>query len=190
MSRYDIEQMKKDLKERVTEKRYNHCLMVADEAKKLAGIYKYDEEKAYVTGVIHDIAKDFSDEENERLVNKYKLDRKILDDDYKNVIHADIGAVFVKEKYDLDDDMCKAIKYHAIGNVDMDLLAKIIFIADKTGRKVLDDEIKKIKEISYTNLDKAILMFLEELAESLKRRGLKSQEETLKLYDKLKNETL
>ena len=37
---YSIEKIKTDLKDRVSEYRYEHSLMVADEAKKLAKKYK------------------------------------------------------------------------------------------------------------------------------------------------------
>ncbi len=183
--KYNVEEMKNFLKGVVNERRYEHSLRVADEAVKLAKIYNLDVDKTYITALNHDIAKDFSDDENKRLIEKYNLDKRILDDNYRNVIHADIGAVFVKEKYDFDDDMCKAIKYHAFGNIEMDMLAKVIFIADKTGRKELSDEGKKIKDMSYKNIDKAIIMYIDELRKSLIERGLKEQEETKALYDLL-----
>lgn len=183
--KYNVEEMKRFLKGVVNERRYEHSLRVADEAIKLAKIYNIDVDKTYITALNHDIAKDFSDDENKRLIEKYNLDKRILDDNYKNVLHADIGAVFVKEKYDFDDDMCKAIKYHAFGNIEMDMLAKVIFIADKTGRKVLSDETKMIKEVSYKDIDKAIVLYIDELRKSLIERGLKEQEDTKALYDML-----
>lgn len=63
-----IEEIKFKLKTLVNEKRYNHCLLVAEQSKNLAKIYKIDEEKAYLTGLCHDIAKDFTYEENRYVV--------------------------------------------------------------------------------------------------------------------------
>lgn len=60
----DIEIIKNDLKKTLTKFRYKHSLKVADEAKKLAKHYNYDEKKAYLAGLIHDIAKDLTEEEN------------------------------------------------------------------------------------------------------------------------------
>ena len=54
---YSIEKIKKDLKDRVSEYRYEHSLMVADEAKNLAKKYNLDEDKAYVAGLVHDIVR-------------------------------------------------------------------------------------------------------------------------------------
>ena len=63
---YTIEQIKKDLKKYLSEIRYEHSILVAEEAKKLAKYYNENEEKAYIAGLVHDIAKEFSDEENEK----------------------------------------------------------------------------------------------------------------------------
>ena len=46
------------LKGRLTERRFIHSLNVAKSARELAGIYGYDEDKAYTAGLIHDCCKD------------------------------------------------------------------------------------------------------------------------------------
>ena len=60
---YDVEQIKKDMKNNLSEFRYKHSIRVADTARKLAQHYKIDEEKVYIAGIVHDIAKEFSREE-------------------------------------------------------------------------------------------------------------------------------
>ena len=70
---YDIEKIKNDLKNNLSQFRFEHSLLVADEAKKLALHYNYDSEKAYVAGLVHDIAKEFDDFENDKWIKKYNL---------------------------------------------------------------------------------------------------------------------
>ena len=53
----------------MSEKRYNHSIGCADTAKKLAQIYKLDEEKAYTAGLVHDSAKNFENEELLKIIN-------------------------------------------------------------------------------------------------------------------------
>ena len=139
----DIETIKAELKNSLSPKRYNHSILVAEEAKKLAKHYHINEEKAYLTGLIHDIAKELTEEENIYWIKKGKLSKDLENKENINIKHADIGAVIAKEKYNLDDNICNAIKYHTIGNKNMDLLAKIIYIADKIGREKIP-EITKI----------------------------------------------
>ena len=122
---FDVEKIKVDVKKAMSFKRYEHSLLVAEEAKKLAKTYQYDEDKAYITGLCHDIAKELTDEENKYFIQKYKID-----DSIKKIIHADIGSIICKEKYGFTDEMCQAIKSHTIGNEDMTILDKIIFIAE------------------------------------------------------------
>ena len=54
----DKEKISKYLKENLSEKRYRHSLGVADEAVKLAERYHSDKEKAYISGLVHDCAKE------------------------------------------------------------------------------------------------------------------------------------
>ena len=149
---YSIEKIKTDLKDRVSEYRYEHSLMVADEAKNLAKKYNLDEDKAYVAGLVHDIAKEFTNEENTLLVNKYNLSKDLLLESNHKIIHADVGAVYVKEKYGFDDEICMAVRYHTIGNPNMSTFDKIIYIADKIGRKDKDEFIMNLKKILLLEL--------------------------------------
>lgn len=184
---YDIENINNYLKNNLSEFRYNHSLMVAEEARKLARNYKYDEEKAYVAGLIHDIAKEFTEEENKRWIKKYNLSKDLLKPEYKRIIHADIGALVAKEYYNLDEDICNAIRYHTIGNINMDILAKITFIADKIGRANITPNIKKYKDLAYIDLDKAILLYLEDGEKILYKKGLHPHPEGIKLLNYLKD---
>lgn len=172
------EKIKTKLRELVDEKRYNHSLMVAEEARKLARNYNLDEESAYLTGLCHDIAKNFTFEENKNWIDKHNLSKELLDDKYRKIIHADIGALVAKEWFGFSDEMCSAIKYHTICHNMMTDFEKIIFIADKTGRTNLSDEMIEIKELSYRNLDKAIIKFLIQEEKYLNSKGVELHQET------------
>lgn len=168
---YDIEKIKDDLKNSLSSIRYDHSIRVAEEAKKLAGYYHYDQEKAYVAGLIHDIAKEFGEEQNKEWINSYQLSSELLMEKYKPIIHADIGALIAKKTYHLTDDVCDAIRYHTIGNKKMDTLAKIVFLADKIGRKDLPPALQKVKEFAYQNLDEAMVECLLKQQENLESKG-------------------
>lgn len=183
-----IEKIKNDLKEKVNEKRYNHSLLVAKEAKKLALRYNEDERKAYVTGLAHDIAKDFSDEENKYFAEKYNLPKEIFNPKYHNILHSDIGAVACKEWYGFTDEMSDAIKYHTVANENMTTFEKIIFLADKIGRKNIPEDIANLPRLAYINLDEATLYFLKKQIVDLERRGLEISPITLKLIEHLEKE--
>lgn len=184
---YDIEKIKNDIRASLSEYRYNHSLMVAEEARKLALHYGLDSEKAYVTGLVHDIAKEFSDEENLKWIQKYNLPNELLAENLRPVIHADIGAVVVKELYNFDDEMCNSIKYHSIGNYPMTLFEKIIFVADKIARdKPNDESLKELQALAYKDIDAVLLKCLEYSKAHLEKNGNHIEPITQKLLDSLK----
>lgn len=182
---YNIKKINEYLKNNLSEHRYEHSLLVAEEAKKLAHHYNYNEDKAYLAGLLHDIAKEFTEEENKKWIKKYNLSSELLLPELNKIVHADIGAVVVKELYNLDDDICNSIKYHTIGNVSMNNLAKIIFIADKIGRKKITPEMEEEKNLAYKNLDLAIALHLKNTEQKLKNTGKKLHPESQKLLNKI-----
>ena len=184
-----IEKIKNDLKNSLSTYRYKHSILVAEEAKKLAKQYHIDEEKAYITGLLHDVAKELPEEENNIWITKYHLDKNLKDERNQKIKHADIGAVLAKERYHLDDDCCNAIKYHTIGNKNMNLLAKIIYIADKIGREEIPKELKPVKELAYKDIDKALLYCLEKQEKKLKNKNIDMHNDTKELLKKLKKTT-
>ena len=125
-------QIKIDIKNVLSEKRYEHSIRVMERAEELARKYNVNVEKAVLIGLAHDIAKDMPREEKIKYV---KLNNIPIDDFEKEnieLLHAKIGADICNKKYGFTEDMQKAIKYHTTGNPKMDNLAKVLFIADKT----------------------------------------------------------
>ena len=176
------------LKENLSKKRYEHSLLVAKEAKSLAKIYHVDEEKAYLAGLIHDIAKELSEEENNYWIKKGNLADDLKKENYKKIRHADIGALIAKEKYNLDNDICNAIKYHTIGSKNMDTLAKIIYIADKIGRKEISKELMPIKDLVKKDLNAALIYFIEKQNKNLISKNITPHKNTEELLQTLKKQ--
>ena len=176
------------LKENLSKKRYEHSLLVAKEAKSLAKIYHVDEEKAYLAGLIHDIAKELSEDENNYWIKKGNLADDLKKENYKKIRHADIGALIAKEKYNLDNDICNAIKYHTIGKKNMDTLAKIIYIADKIGRKEIPKELMPIKDLVKKDLNAALIYFIEKQNKNLISKNITPHKNTEELLQTLKKQ--
>lgn len=185
-----IEKIEEDVKKTLSEYRYKHSLMVANEAKNLAKHYNYDEEKAYLTGMTHDIAKEFTDKENQKIIEKYHLSQSLRDEKLKEIIHADIGAIVAKERYNVDEEISNAIKFHTIGNINMSLLDKIIFVADKIAREKKSPMIEEASKVAYQDLDRAVLIILESQKQKLENKGKYMHKESEKLMMKLKNNVI
>ena len=182
---YNVNQIKKDLKNNLSDFRYEHCINVADEAKKLAKHYNFDEEKVYVAALVHDIAKEFSKEDIKFWIEKYNLSTDFLLPENKKIVHAEVGAFVVKELYKLDDEICNAVRYHTIGHVPMSLLDKIVFIADKIARDSDDEIIKKERILAYENIDDALILYLTTQKEKFKEKGKKMHPNSIELLNSL-----
>ena len=169
----DIENLLKEIdeevKKRLSEKRYIHSVGVMKKAEQLARKYGIDPKKAKLVGLAHDIAKEM----NEGEILQYVQEHHIIVDEYERenlgLLHGKIGADFCRYKYDFSEDMQKAIEYHVTGNPNMDDLAKIILVADKTeeGRtyidfkKVAEKEEQGLNEILTYVLDLSIIQIIE-----------------------------
>lgn len=157
-----LKEIDEDAKKMLSEKRYIHCKNVMKRAVELAKIYDINENKAMLAGFAHDITKEMPKDEMFKYIEEHNI--KIDEFERKNpgLIHGKIAAVFCKEKYGFTEDMQKALEYHTTGEPDMDDLAKIVFIADKTevGRKNNDWE--KIREKEKEGLDALLLYVIDE----------------------------
>jgi len=181
--KYDVKRIEEDVRRTLSDFRYQHTIRVANEAKKLAKYYKIDEQKVYVASLLHDMAKEYSEEENESWIEKYHLPKELLKKEFKNIIHANIGAVVAREYYDVEEDIYNAIKYHTIGNKSMNLFAKIVFVADKVGRKNLSSKMEEAKKTAYKNIDEAMRLII--LIE--KEKGISLHSDTMELLSKIEH---
>ena len=120
------------LRLKLSEKRYTHSLGVADEAKKLAERYNADVNKAYIAGLVHDVAKEVKpDEARELLRDKFGIYLDSVTYNVPKLLHAHLGACFAQTEFGIyDAEILDAIKYHTTAKADMSILTKIIYIAD------------------------------------------------------------
>ena len=157
-----LKEIDEDAKKMLSEKRYIHCKNVMKRAVELAKIYGVDEDKVMLTGLAHDIAKEIPKEEMFQYIEEHGIKIDEFERNNPGLLHGKVAAVLCKEKYGFTEDMQKALAYHTTGEPDMDALAKIVFIADKTeeGRKNNDWEQIRAKE--KEGLDALLLYVIDE----------------------------
>lgn len=171
-----IEEIKNELKSNLSEKRYEHSIGVMEKAMELAKIFGEDEEKAAYTALVHDIAKEMTEEEllNYAIENNLALSK--YDESIPMVLHGIIGADIVKKKYNFTDEMCDAIYYHTTGRPNMTMLDKIVYVADKSEERTRNSEhANKLREITKKKgLEEAFLFVLEDwtIPKSIEKRKM------------------
>lgn len=117
---------------RLSDKRYRHCLCVAEEAVRLAEKYGANVEDAEEAGLLHDITKE-TDEETHKFIIAQRETLTELEDRTHKLWHAMSGASYAENQLKVtNEDIINAIRYHTTGRAGMSLLEQVIFIADFT----------------------------------------------------------
>jgi nicotinate-nucleotide adenylyltransferase len=114
----------------MSERRFKHSMNVAKSAVELAEKYGGNVKKAEIAGMLHDITKEFSNDEHLKIFSEcnFNLNKSGIN---PKLYHSITGSLYVKKFLCIQDfDIINAIKYHTTGRKSMSLLEKIIFVAD------------------------------------------------------------
>ena len=127
----ELVEIRKKLKKVQDKDRYEHTKGVMYTAGCLAMAYGYDMQKAMLAGLLHDCAKCIPNDEKLRLCEENDILISSVERENPFLLHAKLGALLAKTEYDVTDPLIlHAIKVHTTGEPDMNILDKIIYIAD------------------------------------------------------------
>ncbi len=160
----DILKLSEDMKKALKPGRYVHTLGVATTAYSMALRWNYPAYTAMVAGMLHDCAKCISDEERLSICRENALPISEIEGKYPHLLHGKVGAYFCSSKYGVNDpQIAHAITYHTTGCPNMNLLDKIIFVADyiEPGRDK-QPRLDILRATAYTDLDRCVYMILED----------------------------
>ncbi|SCY84234.1 bis(5'-nucleosyl)-tetraphosphatase (symmetrical) YqeK [Alkaliphilus peptidifermentans] len=162
MDTYLLNNIKENLKEVISNKRYIHTMGVVDAAVYLAEKYGENCHKAAIAAVLHDYAKDFSEKALKEYIkeNQIKVD-DILTKAYQ-LLHGKVAASIAEKDYNISDkDILNAIENHTTGRKNMSKLEKIIYLSDfiEVGRSY--PAVDELRLIAEEDLDKAVLKALD-----------------------------
>ncbi len=147
-----------ELKKKLSGKRYEHSLNVAKSAVQLAEIYGEDKEKAYVAGLLHDIAKEMSPEEHLEILKNSGTSLEDFEKVSTKILHGPAGSIYIKENFKISDKgILNAVWYHTTGRENMTLLEKIIFVADYISEERDFIDSPEVRKIAESDLDEAAL---------------------------------
>lgn len=188
--KYNFNELKEIVKSKMSLKRFTYTLGVVEMSEKLAKIYNADIEKCKVAALLHDICKEM-DMEYIKNICKNNFMNELSEEDLENneILHGFAGSYYVKTELGINDkEILNAIKYHTIGAKNMTLVEKIVYIADaiEYGRNY--PSVVEIREETFKNLDKGILMEIEHKEKYLESIGKKSHPNTYKFKKEILKE--
>jgi predicted HD superfamily hydrolase involved in NAD metabolism len=154
----NLEQMDQLLGNSLRPKRYLHSVNTMKTAVSLAEHYGENTEKAAVAGLLHDCAKDLDDGETRRYCLENGIVPNKIEDKQIFLMHGAVGAIVAREKYGVGDpEILNAIKYHTTGFAGMNMLDKIIFLADYIEPGRTFSEAEEARKLAFLDLNRALI---------------------------------
>ena len=180
----ELHKLRKEISKIQDNKRFEHTLSVAYTAANLAACHGGDIEHALIAGMLHDCAKCLSDEKLLSICEEHHIQTSREERQKPALLHAKVGSYLAHKKYHVENqDILNAIRNHTTGRPGMSLLEEIVFVADymEPGRKHAP-RLEQIRRTAFTDLNKAILMILEDTLEYLQSSGSVIDQATQETY--------
>lgn len=186
MCKYDTEKIKELLRERLDDYRYNHSLGVAEMAKILAEKHGEDMERAYITGLVHDITKNTNKDEQLQIIENGGIILSLEEKNNPKLWHAISGSIYVRDELRFaDEEIVSAVRYHTTGKAGMTNLEKIVYVADFVSFERNFPGVEYMRELAYENLDKACLFAVDFCIPDLVKKRQVLHPDSVALYNEL-----
>ena len=174
------------LKGKLNEDRFIHSMGVADTAVRLAEKFGGDKDKAYIAGLLHDVMKNETAEEQLKIMKKDGIILSQAERNNPKLWHAMSGAAFIKHELGVTDpDIVNAVRYHTTGRAGMSLLEKIIYTADFISPERNYPDVDVMRSLSFESLDKGDLYSLQFSLKKLSESKLVIHTDSVDFYNEL-----
>lgn len=146
------------LRSKLDDYRYIHSLGVAKSAKELAALYGADEEKAYTAGLLHDVMKNASPDEQLQIMEKADIILSPCEKLNQKLWHAIAGAAFLKTELNItDEEIIGAVRWHTTGKAGMTTLEKTVYLADFISEDRTYPDVDEVRRLAHISLERAIV---------------------------------
>lgn len=188
----EIEEM---LRAVLSSKRFIHSRGVAYTSAALAMRFHTNIDQALLAGWLHDCAKEYSDEQLMKLCEEQGIPVTEAEHQCLQLLHGKVGAYLAKTVYGIDDEaVLGAIRYHVTGKANMNMLEKIIFVADfiePSRNQNSTPSLDIIREAAFDDLDRGVLLVTQSVLaylENSKEPIDQNSRITYEYYEKLERE--
>ncbi len=163
----------------VKPERFAHIERVAALARDIAMAHSLDADKAYLAGILHDVARDLPHSDLLRLAPP----ETPADADHPLAVHGRAGRVILEQWGIADTVVLDAVEEHVTGPRDGNLLSICVYVADvsEPGRGVNDN----IRELAFLDLERAYHEALTCKVHYLQSKGRMVHPRTLEAYNRL-----
>jgi predicted HD superfamily hydrolase involved in NAD metabolism len=179
----DCTALEAELKETISTKRFMHSLSVSQTCVDLAHRYReqLDENLLRACGLMHDMAREWTDEQLLSFARKHMLHLEAEELEYPVLLHAPVAAQLLKER-GFPPELCLAVRHHSLGSKEMGRMGLVLYLADylEPNRSHLDDQLRE-RLLKAPSLEALCVQVMEMEGEYLKKKGKKSSEVSMAL---------
>ncbi len=151
--------------------RIPHVLGCRDTAVALAQHWGADATDAARAGLLHDVTKALDGVRQLTLAGEYGIILNAFQQKNPKTLHALTGSLVAKHLFGENPAVVQAIRHHTTGKADMNLLEKIIYVADYMEPKRDFPGVEKLRELAFSDLDAALKLGLTMTLDLLQRQG-------------------
>jgi len=168
----DINTIINILKKELDPHRFDHSLNVMETAEALAKHYGADVNKARLAGILHDCGKNYKGEKAIAYIKKIGYEADEIEILQTKLLHGIIGRHIAEEVYGVtDEEVLGAIRWHTTGKSGMNLLEKIIYVADYIEPLRSFEGVETMRKTAFEDLEKCIVFCAESTIKFILNRG-------------------
>ena len=169
--RLPMEQLEQEVVSLLKPNRVAHVLGCRDASIALAKHWGADPVDAARAGLLHDVTKALDGPLQLTLCQAYGILLDNFSTENPKTLHALTGSLVAERIFGENPRVVAAIRSHTTGKANMNVLEKIIYIADYMEPNRDFPGVEELRELAYTDLDKALRWGLENTLAMLKQQG-------------------
>ena len=174
---------------RLSEKRYEHTLRVADTAEDVALTHDLDADRARLAALLHDAAREMGPEEFLYLADKWHLQVGDPERQSPKLLHGPVAAELAKRELGVvDEEVLEAIRAHTTGRPGMGPLALVLYVADKIEPARDYPSVGRLRRLTGKDLNGAAEESLRRAIAHNEERGKATHPASLQMLDWLEAE--
>jgi predicted HD superfamily hydrolase involved in NAD metabolism len=169
---------------RLSERRYEHTLRVADTAEDLALAHDLEADKARLAALLHDAAREMGPEVFLKLADRWHLQVGDPERQSPKLLHGPVAAELARRELGIDDgEVLEAVKAHTTGKPGMGPLALVLYVADKIEPARDYPSVGRLRKLAGEDLRRAAEESLRRAIAHNEERGKATHPASLKMLD-------
>jgi predicted HD superfamily hydrolase involved in NAD metabolism len=169
---------------RLSERRYQHTLRVAETAESLALAHDLEADRARLSALLHDAARETGPEEYLKLADEWQLQVGDPERLSPKLLHGPVAAELARRELGIDDEeILEAVRAHTTGSPGMGPLALVLYVADKIEPARDYPSVGRLRTLAREDLRRAAEESLRRTIAHNEGRGKATHPASLKMLD-------